>query len=372
MRTIFEPNFHAIRLDDLMTATAEDFLRGRGFLRVTAPRIVPASGACENVGTLFQVYVAGKPHWFISANGGGKPKRDGTPKRAKKKRVYFAQTVQLYLESLLGKDGFGKLYSVGPSARAEEAANGPDGKPQEDTRHLTEFEMVEFEFRGTFAENLCMIEQTITAMVGVVCALPESEHAAYGLSRGVAHLASHPVSFPRINYSEAIEELGITWGDDISSAQEQQLVANHGQGPIFIIRYPNPESDRMKRILADDDRGKAIKFFNMVPDEQDPEYVFSADCIVPYGGECVGSASRVWHLEEFASRLYSSLMFTLLLKQDRDAKEGFAWYMEMMERYPSQPHAGCGIGKSRVLQYLLAEPDIRKVVPFPSTQLRIY
>ncbi|MFH0804677.1 MAG: amino acid--tRNA ligase-related protein, partial [Patescibacteria group bacterium] len=195
---------------------------------------------------------------------------------------------------------------------------------------------------------------------------------AFGLPADISHLDRHPREFPRIRYRDAVAELGLAWGDDIPSAGERRLIASHGGGPILITRYPNPESHRMKKILAADSSGKAIKFFNMQPDPEDPDHVLSCDCIVPYGGECVGSAARVWQHEEFKQRLYGSLMFHRLREKDPDAARGFAWYLEMLRRFPSVPHAGCGFGLSRIFQYLLAETDITKVVTFPSNRERIY
>ncbi len=353
MQTLI-PNISTIPFGSRMVQTGEDHLRERGFIRVTVPRIVPASGACENIDTLFEIGVAGDTYWFSTVNG------DGTRRG---KQTYFAQTGQLYLESLLGKGGLPKLYCVGPSARAEAKV---------DTRHLTEFEMIEIEFRGSFDELLHEIELFINALVKSVQAIPAAERARYALPTTLSHLEKHPETFPRIRYREAIEELGLTWGDDISSAQEQELIQNHGGGPILIVRFPNPESERMKKILAADADAKAVKFFNMIPDPEDPEHVLSCDCIVPYGGECVGSAARVWRYEEFRDRLFSSLMFRNLKQRDPDAEAGFAWYLDMLQQFPSEPHAGCGFGLSRIYQYLMAQPDITKVVPFPVNRERLY
>ncbi|MFA5052345.1 MAG: amino acid--tRNA ligase-related protein [Patescibacteria group bacterium] len=349
----YSPNLKTISFADLMIQAGEKHLRQRGFKRVTVPRIVPASGACENIDTLFEINVDGNERWFSMDTDNG----------PQHKKAYFAQTGQLYLESLLGQGGLPKLYCVGPSARAESAV---------DTRHLTEFEMVEIEFHGTFDELLAEIEGYMNALVGAVRTVQPSERTAYGLPEDLAHLEKHPQVFPKLLYREAIDELGLTWGDDISSAGERELIKNHGNGPIFITRYPNPESERMKKILEKDPDDKAIKFFNMLPDPNDPEHVLSADCIVPYGGECVGSAARVWRYEEFRDRLFNSLMFKRLKEKDGQAELGFAWYMHMLKTYPSVPHAGCGFGMSRIFQYLLAETDITKVVTFPSNRARLY
>jgi len=348
-----KPNFSSIPFVNRMVAVAEDHLRKRGFLRITAPRIVLASGACENVDTLFEIGVDNDLRWFRFKSKSGQ----------KKKKAYFAQTAQLYLESLLGKGGFEKLYCIGPSARAEKKI---------DKRHLTEFEMIEIEFRGNFKQLLREIELFIKALVKSLVSLPGRERKNYGLKTDFSHLKNHPDVFEKINYAEAIEELGLKWGSDISSRGEQELIKKHGGRPIFIIRYPNPESPRMKEILKREPQGKAIKFFNMLPDPDDPDYVLSADCIVPDGGECVGAAARVWQFAEFKKRLFNSLMFKRLREKEKNAALGFSWYLEMLTRFPSVPHAGCGFGLARIFQYLLAEPDITKVVTFPANRARIY
>ena len=52
-----DPNFKTIKFIDLMVSTGENYLRKKGFQRITVPRIVPASGACENIDTLFEIGV---------------------------------------------------------------------------------------------------------------------------------------------------------------------------------------------------------------------------------------------------------------------------------------------------------------------------
>ncbi|MFA6553678.1 MAG: amino acid--tRNA ligase-related protein, partial [Patescibacteria group bacterium] len=300
-----------------------------------------------------EIGVDGNDRWFSVDTENG----------PQKKKSYFAQTGQLYLESLLGQGGLPKLYCVGPSARAESAV---------DTRHLTEFEMVEIEFHGTFDNLLDEIERYLGSLVQAVKNVATQDREKYGLPKDLVHLETHPEVFPKLLYREAVEELGLAWGDDISSAGERELIKNHGNGPILITRYPNPESPRMKKILEKSTDDKAIKFFNMVPDPKDPDHVLSADCIVPFGGECVGSAARVWRYDEFQERLLNSLMFKRLKEKDQHAELGFAWYLQMLKQFPSVPHAGCGFGMSRIFQYLLAQTDITKVVTFPSNRARLY
>ena len=105
---------------------AREHLARQGYTEIFVPRMVRATGACENVDTLFAVSVQGEAGWFNAPH------------------VYLAQTGQLYLEAWV--PSLGRAYCVGPSFRAEEAV---------DTRHLSEFTMIEIELVTDFqGQNL--------------------------------------------------------------------------------------------------------------------------------------------------------------------------------------------------------------------------
>ncbi|MGB2769028.1 MAG: hypothetical protein WBC88_04810, partial [Candidatus Zixiibacteriota bacterium] len=59
--------------------SSRSYLEERGYVEVAVPRIVRASGACENINTLFEVSVDGDLAWFSQRRG------------------YLVQTGQLYL-----------------------------------------------------------------------------------------------------------------------------------------------------------------------------------------------------------------------------------------------------------------------------------
>ena len=58
------PNISTVLFTNRMMEGGEKHLRERGFSRITVPRIVPATGACENVDTLFEIAVDGNMRWF--------------------------------------------------------------------------------------------------------------------------------------------------------------------------------------------------------------------------------------------------------------------------------------------------------------------
>jgi asparaginyl-tRNA synthetase len=312
-------------------------LEREGFTEIFPPRIVRASGACENVNTLFEVSSDKNFEWF------------GHPQ---KHRAYLAQTGQLYLEAFVPY--VPKVYCVGPSFRAE---------PGSDNRHLTEFQMVEIEFAGNFHELLSHIEKFIYRIVKDLLELPIEKQKMMGLSGShITRLAKTQPVFPKVTYSEAVERLHLTWGDDISSKKEAELVAQFDNHPVFITRYPDPMWDHGKEIEVE-------KFFNMLPDPQNPGLVLSADLILPIAGEAVGSAARIDDPNTLVSRLGRSKMYNRLLSMG-GSMDDFGWYIERSKE-KMVPHAGCGFGISRILRWISGTDDIKEAVTFPSNQHRI-
>lgn len=323
---------HTINLESFVTKVGRQYFEKNGFTEVTTPRLVRASGACENINTLFEVSVDNDQKWF---NG---------------KRAYLAQTGQLYLEALVPE--MGNVFAVGPSFRAE---------PKVDNRHLVEFQMLEIEFPGGFEKLLIYIEGYIKAIAATVTGDKKYAQTALGLTeKKIRELNALPKKLPRVTYDKAInilKSLGekIEWGDDIDSAREEKLVHHFGGYPLFITHYPDPMWKFEKPIEVE-------KFFNMLPDGKGR--VFSSDLILPGAGEAVGSAARVHQLAVLKKRLIHSRMFRRL-REHGGSLSDFQWYINQVKKHGAVPHAGCGFGISRILKWLRGTPDIRKAVAFP-------
>ncbi len=298
------------RVESILLKGARHYLENKGYIEVNVPHITRATGSCENVYTLFGVDYFGE-------------------------QAYLSQTGQLYLEALT--PFLSKVWCVGPSFRAETRVDG---------RHLTEFSLLELEFKGNFDQLLSEIE-------GIICAMIEelisSDNIPEGFEQNIQRLREVKAPFKKIPYTEAIEMLsdeGVHWGDDLQSRHEQLLVEMSGGKPIFITRYP-----------------KAIKFFNMIEDEDDPRVVKSADLILPYSGEAAGAAEREYRHDRLVERLMSSNMMKMLIKRGGGPSD-FNWYLEFYERH-GEPHSGCGIGVNRVTQFALGTEDIRAATVYP-------
>lgn len=311
-----------------------DWLYTNGYIEITVPRIVRASGACENVNTLYNVVANENPNWY------------GTT-------AYLAQTGQLYLEAMVPK--LGKVFCDGPSFRAEESI---------DKRHLTEFRMIEIELPTDFDGLLNQLQGFINHIVSHI--IYTNESAGLGLSEErIAELKKTPRVFAQITYDEAIKKLqafgiDINWGDDLKHKHELLLCSTFDDQPVFITRFPDPMWDHGKEIEVE-------KFFNMIMDTENPGRVLSCDCILPYSGESIGAAARIYDVDTLISRLKNSKMFKRLVELG-GTLDDFGWYIEQLKTNGSLPHAGCGFGMARIVQFILGEQDIKNSVNFVSNK----
>jgi asparaginyl-tRNA synthetase len=311
-KLLSSPELHAtVKIESSLLRGARRYFERQGFSEIVVPHMTKATGACENIATMFEIDYFG-------------------PKR------YLSQTGQLYLEVLT--PFLNKVWCIGPSFRAE---------PLADERHLTEFTLIELEFTGDFDQLLHHIEDAISSMID--CALKECLEELTLLNVDVERLKGIKRPFQRLTYAKAVEllsDLGVEWGDDLKSNHEKLLVTLTGNQPLFITHFP-----------------EAIKFFNMKENDENPAVVNSADLLLPSSGEAVGAAEREYRQEKLRERLQSSSMFRQLMERGGTIDD-FKWYLEFYENH-GIPHSGCGIGLNRITQFVLGTDDIRATTAFP-------
>ena len=291
-----------------------------GFIEVQAPHITKATGACENIDTMFDLDYFGR-------------------------RAYLTQTAQLQLEVL--SQFLGRVFTLIRSFRAE---------PEVDDRHLTEFSLFEFEHVGGFDELLKHIENTIWS--GVKCVLEErsTELKHFGVEEEWLEQFKPP--YVRMRYEEAIEWLNdygfdLSYGDDLKSYHEKALAGE--LGPVFVTHWP-----------------KHLKFFNMREDPANPSVVISADLELPFSGEAVGSAEREHRYQRLLERLLESDMYKRLIAKGGELAD-WDWYLDFWRTYKEPKlHSGCGIGVARVLQAILRLKSIKEAVVYPMDRLSIF
>lgn len=306
-----------------------------GLTRIRVPLVVPITGACENVATLYRL--------------------PGRPGR------YLAQTGQLSLEVEL--ENHTGVYCITSSFRADEP----------DDRHLNEFCLIEEEFSvvsaGLEARSYDVQEMMEVLQVRItkaLCAMLSGVLSAVNDARPTGdfiHLehalesASGESGWPRITYADAIVMLNSTdqfehlsFGADLGAEHEKALLsivsADRGQAPtpLFVTHFP-----------------EAIKFFNMKIDPAEPSVVLSTDLLLPTAGETVGAAVREDDSSTLVRRLEASSIIRDLTMYDQSSRNDFDPYLRLMSSGRVPAHAGYGIGLERVLQFILRRKDIRDV-----------
>jgi asparaginyl-tRNA synthetase len=303
---------HAIlRIRSEVETACRDFFNERGFVLFDAPILTPTS--CEGTTNLFELDYFGE------------------------RKAYLTQSGQLYAEA--GALAFGKVYTFGPTFRAEKSKT---------RRHLTEFWMVEPEVAYfTLDEDMQLAEDLVSFLVRRVLERRATELKT--LERDIAPLQRAAATpYPRISYDEAVERLRakgmeIKWGGDFGGDEETAL-SSEFEKPVMIHRYPTQ-----------------CKAFYMKQDPERPEVALCVDMIAPEGhGEIVGGGQR----EDDYETLHRKIVEHGL------PIEPFNWYLDL-RRYGSVPHAGFGMGIERVVGWLCGIHHIRECIPFPRMMERL-
>ncbi|MDA1081304.1 MAG: asparagine--tRNA ligase [Gemmatimonadetes bacterium] len=297
------------RIRSEVEQSIHDFFYERDFLRVDTPILTAAIG--ERSGLFATEYF-----------------EEGT--------AFLAQTGQLYGEAAAA--AFGKIYTFGPTFRAEKSKT---------RRHLTEFWMMEPEV--AFADSNDNMQLQEDLLVYVVQRVLERKGAEFKeLERDVTKLENVKAPFPRIDYNDAIATLATKgsdtkWGDDLGAEDESLLVADYDR-PIFIMNYP-----------------KEAKAFYMKENPADPRTVLCNDCLAPEGfGEIIGGSQREDDHDKILHRL----------REEKLPEAAYDWYLAL-RKYGTFPHSGFGLGIERTVAWICGTPHIRECIAFPRMMHRL-
>ncbi len=296
---------HAIlRVRHEIINAIRSFFNNKGFILVDAPILTPA--ACEGTTTLFET------EYFDLG------------------KAYLTQSGQLYAEA--GAMAFGKVYTFGPTFRAEKSKT---------RRHLTEFWMVEPEVAfADLNDDMDLAEEFVEFIVQTV--IKNRKKELDYLERDISKLEKVKRPFPRIHYEEAIEILrknGIDfeWGNDFGGTDET-VISEQFDKPVMIHHYP-----------------AQIKAFYMKRDPNDERYALAVDMLAPEGyGEIIGGSQREDDYELLLKRI----------EEHNLPKEAFEWYLDL-RRYGSVPHSGFGLGIERTVAWICGLEHVRETIPFP-------
>ena len=267
-------------------------------------------------------------------------------------------TVSGQLQAEIGALALGKVYTFGPTFRAENSNT---------SRHLAEFWMIEPEVAfcdingdmdlaedfskylikyviDNYAEDLQFLENRILDMEKQ---MPKEQRRPMPLIETLKFVIEN--DFERITYTEAVNilrsskpykkgrfEFDVEWGKDLQAEHERWLVEKKFKKPVIVVDYP-----------------KDIKSFYMRLND-DEKTVAAMDVLFPGIGEVIGGSQREERLEFLQKRM-----------QEMDIPEHELWWYLELRKFGGCPHAGFGMGFERMVQFITGMNNIRDVIPFP-------
>lgn len=270
-------------------------------------------------------------------------------------------TVSGQLEAEAYAMGLGKVYTFGPTFRAENSNT---------SRHLAEFWMIEPEMAFYDLDaNMDLAEDFIKHVIRYILnhcvedlqflekrlldeekTKPQVERSPMPLMDKLRFVVEN--GFKRVTYTEAIDILRNSkpnkkkkfqypvdqWGVDLQSEHERYLVERHFKCPVILFDYP-----------------ANIKAFYMRLNE-DGKTVRAMDILFPGIGEIVGGSQREERFD--------------ILKQKIEAlgidEKELWWYLDL-RKFGTAVHSGFGLGFERLVLFATGMGNIRDVIPFPRT-----
>lgn len=323
-----------LRLRHAMSYAIHTYFHNHGYFYMHTP-IITASDA-EGAGAMFTVTTMDLNNVPKNANGEVDYTQDFFGKNT-------CLTVSGQLEGELGALALGKIYTFGPTFRAENS-NTP--------RHLAEFWMIEPEVAFfDIVDNMDMAEDFIKFLVRFALEnnMDDLQFLNDMFDKELIERLHFVVDnkFVRLTYTEAIDiliksgrkfEYKVEWGVDLHAEHERYLVENHFKKPVILTDYP-----------------KEIKAFYMKLNE-DGKTVRAMDVLFPKIGEIIGGSERESDYEKLLQRI-----------RDLHIPEKDVWWYLETRKFGTVPHAGFGLGFERLMLFVTGMQNIRDVIPFPRT-----
>ena len=325
--------FNAVfRVRSVVSAAIHEFFQSRRFVYIHTPLITARD--CEGAGEMVKVTTIGYSNEYKNEDDYNAD--DFFGRRA-------ALSVSGQLEGEVAAMAMGKIYTFGPSFRAEKS-NTP--------RHVAEFWHVEPEV--AFAELPDIIEIAEDLIKHIINAVLEKcpEEMKFfdaRFEKGLIEKLKSVVSndFAVMTYTEAIEHLKkadvefqypVDWGCDLMTEHERYITEEICKKPVFLTDYP-----------------KEIKSFYM-KQNPDGKTVAATALLVPGVGEIIGCSEREADLDKLLAAMEVRGM----------SIEEYDDYISL-RRFGSVPHSGFGLGLERIIMYVTGMQNIRDVILYPRT-----
>ncbi|MBQ7317271.1 MAG: asparagine--tRNA ligase [Clostridia bacterium] len=315
-----------------LAQSIHQYFRANGY-RYVHPPIITGSD-CEGAGEMFRVTT--QP-WNATAESEAEYyENDFFGRKA-------GLTVSAQLEGEMAAMGLGRIYTFGPTFRAENSNT---------TRHVAEFWHVEPEVCFCDIHDIIEIAEDFIKYIvkDVMDQCPEEmEFFNQWVEKGVIEKLQKMLAndFVKLDYTDAIEILKasgkefkypVEWGCDLQTEHEKYLVDEHFGRPVFVVNYP-----------------AAIKSFYM-KQNPDGKTVAATDLLVPGIGEIIGCSEREADYDKLVAAMTARNM----------PLESYTEYLDT-RKYGSVPHSGFGLGFERMLMYITGVQNIRDVLMFPRT-----
>jgi aspartyl-tRNA synthetase len=249
------------------------------------------------------------------------------------KEAFLNQSPQLYKQMLMGA-GMDRVYEIGPIFRAEE---------HDTRRHLNEAISIDLEV--SFADDKDVMEILEEAVAGAYSYVADNCRRQLEVLNMELEVPRLP--FKRITYTRALElaeeKAGarMQWGDDLDTETERFLGESIGEH-YFLIDWPS-----------------SIKPYYTLPYEDKPEICRGFDLMHPR-----------MELASGAQRVHDYSLLVERIKEKGLDPDGFEFYLRAF-RYGMPPHAGWGLGLSRLVMTMLNLENIRDAVIFPRDRRRL-
>lgn len=327
--------FNAVfRVRSVAAFAVHRFFNEQGFIYAHTPLITGSDA--EGAGEMFRVTTLDPKEPPLTEDGKVDYTQDFFGKQT-------SLTVSGQLEGECMALAFGKIYTFGPTFRAENS-NTP--------RHAAEFWMIEPEIAfADLQDDMELARDMIKYVLRYVLEECPDEMQFFnnfydkGLIERLTALIE--ADFAQITYTEAVEilekekdrfEFPVYWGCDLQTEHERYLTEEVFKAPVFVTDYP-----------------KEIKAFYMRLND-DNKTVAAMDMLVPGVGEIIGGSQREERLDVLDQRISE-----LGLNPD-----DYSWYRDL-RRYGGTRHSGFGLGFERLIMYMTGVSNIRDVMPFPRT-----
>lgn len=330
--------FNAVlRVRSVVSNAVHEYFQQRRFVYVHTPLITASD--CEGAGEMFKVTTIGYSNEFKSEEEYNEA--DFFGQRA-------ALSVSGQLEGEVAAMAMGKIYTFGPSFRAEKSNT---------QRHVAEFWHVEPEVAFAELPDIIEIAEGLIKYIinSVLEKCPEElkffdARFEKGLIEKLKSVASN--DFAIMTYTEAIEHLSkvqdkfqypVEWGSDLMTEHERYISEEICKKPVFLTDYP-----------------KEIKSFYM-KQNPDGKTVAATDLLVPGVGEIIGCSEREADLQKLLDAMQIRGM----------SVEEYEHYISL-RKFGSVPHSGFGLGLERMIMYVTGVQNIRDVILYPRTVGNIY